>query len=347
MATSTAARKPSTKRSTNAPKQAEPVTNTPTEDRVADPIVDMLKRYEFTYDLATLRLAEINRKQSELNQARIAKPIDEDVVVIYAQQMNDGDDFPPIVVYKTAQGFIVMDGNHRVAASDIADRASIQAYVVRDPSPAQIQAYTFEANTKHGLPTSLQDRLQQAIFLHEQGVTVREAATRLGVNPNQLTHALDTYFADQRFQRLGIRKFDKLSMSAKRKLDSVHSDVVLKDVAELAIDASMNLDDIARLVRDVNAIRSGERDQRKAVSDAREARQTTIKATAGGRIPVAVNLQTLARAMTTINRLDIKTVEKQMANLTPDARQAYGRAASDTVTKAMEVIRIVQRAATK
>lgn len=319
-----------------APTSATPV--------VADPVVDMLNRYGFTYDLVTLPLAAINRKASQLNQARIAKPIDEDQVLIYAEQMRNGDQFPPIVAYRNSDGlYIVMDGNHRVAGYDIADVSTMTAYVVRDPSPAQIQSFTFEANTKHGMPTSLADRLRHAVFLIEQEVPKHEAARRLGIAPNTLSHYWDSYQADKRFRSLGIRKFDALSPTAKRKLDSIHSDPVLKAAAELALEASLSSEELGNLVRDLNAIRAGEREQMRFIASQREAKQATIKATAGGRIPIPVAVSNLSRVTTTINHMDVPKLIEHLRRLPSEVRSAQAVAASESVTKLMDIVRAIQQ----
>lgn len=319
-------------------------TPTPATPSVADPVVDMLKSYGFEYELVNLPLASVNRKASQLNQARVAEPIDEDQVLIYAEQMRNGDKFPPIVVFQSSNGsHIVMDGNHRVGSADLADITEFPAYVVKDPSPAEIQSFTYEANTKHGKPTSLDDRLSQGIHLMEQDVPLKEAARRLGITPGTLSTRWDMVQADKRFRSIGIRKFDALNGTAKRKLDAIHSDPVLRAAAELVLEARLSSDDIARLVKDVNAIRAGEREQIRFIAAQREARQTVIKATAGGRIPVPASVSNLSRVTTTISRVNVKTVAADIKRLPADAQSAQQAAVSTAVTKLMDLLRAIQQ----
>jgi hypothetical protein len=306
----------------------------------ADIVTDVLNAYNFQYVLATLKIADIDRKQSELNQARISKPIDEDQVVMYAEAMERGDKFPPIVVYQQGSTYIVMDGNHRVAAADMTkDETTIQAYVVKDPAAAQVQAFTYEANTKHGLPTSLQDRLRQAIHLINRGShTAVQAARQLGIPLNTLRSALDQYQADKRFEALGVKKFQSLTSTAKRRLDSIHSDPVLRASAELVLDAGIGSEDVTRIVRDVNALRS-EREQLAYISKERESRAGIIKATAGGRMPVPQPLVTLARMTSTLNRMDVSDLLKSLHEMPSDVRREHARAASESVTRLMAIVR--------
>jgi hypothetical protein len=317
-----------------APKapEATPVTP-PVAVEASDPVVDMLNRYGFDYKLEVIDLARVNRAESKRNQARIAHPINEDQVILYAEAMKNGDSFPPLVVYLTESGYIVMDGNHRVAAFDLCDETTAQAYVVKKPSNAQVQAFTYEANTKHGMPTTLHDRIRQAISMVNLGASAVDAAKQLGVPLNTLRSALDNAKAEQRFQELGIKKFDRLSSSARRRLDNIHSNVVLRAAAELALEAGMSSEDITTLAKAINGVRN-ERDQLAIVAQERQTRSGTIKATAGGRIPVPVPLTTLQRITSTIIGLDSSKVVKHLGEMPDDVRAEYLRA----VTKAQAVL---------
>lgn len=308
-----------------------------------DPVVDMLKAYQFDYELVQLDLSLIDRKQSALNQARISTPIDDDQALLYAEAMAKGDKFPPIVVYKNGSLYVVMDGNHRVRAADTADVATLAAYVVKDPAQAQVQAFTFEANTKHGLPTSLQDRIRQAIYLvSRQTHTAVQAAHQLGLPLNQLRSALDTYNAEKRFESLKVRKFGNLSATSRRRLDSIRSDVTLKAAAELVLDASISSDQLTGFVKEINSLRS-EREQLALIERERERRQGLIKATAGGRMPVAQSIVTLTRVTSTINRMDPADLIKNLRAMTPEVRRDTARAASESVSRLMDVIRDIQQ----
>lgn len=334
---------------TKAPKPAiaeVPVAVEVEASKAPDLVTDVLDSYNFDYKLVELDISLIDRKQSELNQARISKPIDADQVVLYAEAMERGDKFPPIVVYKHGSSYITMDGNHRVAAADIAskpgEQVTLLAYVVNDPAPAQVQAFTYEANTKHGLPTSLQDRLRQAIHLIKRGShKAVDASRQLGIPLNTLRSALDQYEADQRFDTLGVRKLLTLSPTTKRRLDSIHSDPVLVAAGNLVLDAGLGGDDLARLVRETNALRS-EREQMAYIAREREARAGLIKATAGGRMPIKQSLVTLARMTSTLNRMDVDAVIRDLREMPADVRKEHAAAASETVTRLMQIIRDIQ-----
>lgn len=310
--------------SPKAPAITEPASASNTAS--GDPVLDMLARYDFKFTRETIDLSKVDRDASLRNQARIAKPINEDQALLYSVAMENGDKFPPIVVYPANSGFIVMDGNHRVAAFDLSGVTTAEAYVVQRPSQTQVEAFTYEANTKHGLPTSLNDRMKQAIHLVDRGMKVQDAARQLSLRENQLRSAIDAASAERRFEELGVKKFDRLTGSARRRLDAIHSNVVLKAAAELALDSGMSVEDITSLAKKINATRN-ERDQLAVVASERETRKGTIKATVGGRIPIPTQLVTLQRIDSTIIGLDQSKVVAALSALPDDVRDEYLRAA--------------------
>lgn len=325
-------------------KNGTPTASVTPEASTETPVKDLLDSYGFTYEFTTLDIASIDRKQSERNQARIAKPIDEDQVLLYAEQMTKGAKFPPIVVYRKGNAYIVMDGNHRVAAADMSDITSLAAYVVNDPSPAQVTTFTYEANTRHGLPTSLKDRIVQAIHMVESGNTLVQSANQLGIPEGQLRSAYDLHEAEKRFSGLGITKFNRLSATARRRLDTIPNDVVLKAAADLVIDGSIAGDDLVKMTREINAVKSSEAAQLGVVETWRKQRASTIKATAGGRLKVAQPLTTFSRVTSTLNRTNVETLSKHFAEVPSEARDEYVRSAAQSVEKLMAIITALRKA---
>lgn len=308
------------------------------ESSTDNPVKDLLDRYGFEYSLVQLNIADIDRKTSERNQARIAKPIDEDTVILYAEAMSRGDKFPPIVVYKSGDKYIVMDGNHRTAGADMADITSLDAYVIKNPSPAQVETFTYEANTRHGLPTSLKDRLLQAILLVERGASIPTAAEQLSIPENQLRNAWDLHEAEKRFSGLGIKKFDRLSATSRRRLDQIPNDVVLKAAAELTLESAMGGEELTKLVKEVNSVKTSEADQLAVVARWRKSRSSVIKATAGGRVKVAQPLTTFQRITSTLNRTNVDTLVKHFEELSPEVRSEYVKAAAGSIQQLMDVV---------
>jgi hypothetical protein len=80
----------------------------------------------------------------------------------YADLMEGGEDFIPITITPTdpadeAKGFTLVDGWHRVRASQLVGSHSIKAFVV-PATPEEIPWLAVQANRRHGLPLTRADR---------------------------------------------------------------------------------------------------------------------------------------------------------------------------------------------
>lgn len=269
-----------------------------------------LKSHGATFDLQTIDLANVDRAASHRNQARISGPVMEETVILYASSMEQGDQFPPFVASKRKDGkYVVVDGNHRVAAYDLNDIAKAEAYILSNMTDTQRAVLTFEANTKHGLPTGLQERLRQAIHLVELGATQTDAARALGLPLRRVEAAVMQFQTDKRLQQMGIQRWDRIPATARRRLHSIHSEKVLRSVVELAIESKMTGMDVDNLVARVNAApRGDEPRQLEIVNTEREARKTEISLTAGGRVGWSRQAAALGGALTRVMRLDAKAL---------------------------------------
>jgi disulfide oxidoreductase YuzD len=115
------------------------------------------------YQKLNLRLASIDVEKSLRNQARVGEPVNKDVVAVYAEAYRKGDVFPPIIVFDDGHKLVtVADGNHRTQAALSVGLEQHPAYLVEQPTPAQQARMLYEANLRHGLPSSLPDRLHHA-----------------------------------------------------------------------------------------------------------------------------------------------------------------------------------------
>lgn len=308
-------------------------------------VEEWLRGHGATFELVDLDLDLVNRDLSRQNQARIGEAVNSDTVLLYATAMDEGDEFPPLVVYKNASTYIVVDGNHRVAACDIVPIQSMRAYILDKPSPAQVMTLTYEANTKHGRPTTLQERIKQGVWMVETGAAQKDVSSILGVPLASLKSAWSKHQADKRFEEIGVRKFSSLTETARIKLNVIKNDVALKAAAQLAIDASYATEDIVALAGLVNAQRT-EKGQIAVIAKEREERSVRIKASAGGRIPTPKRIITLQRAMTMLNRMSERNTDAlshDLRGLPQEMLADLGRSASQTTEVLMAVIRESRR----
>jgi len=224
----------------------------------------------------------IDKETSLRNQARVGQPLIDEVVERYEVAMRDGAVFPPIVLYQTSKNkYVVVDGNHRVQAALRAE-TSLDAYVIKEASPTQITLMTYEANTRHGEPTSQAEREQQAMHLVDLGTPLAEAASMLGIKAQRLEYLQSDQEAAKRLSSLGYNP-NEFGVTLRRRMHNVRSDVVLTSLARLALDTKMTATDIDNAVPRINAQRN-EGQQISVVEEIRRERQTLVKESAGGSV---------------------------------------------------------------
>jgi ParB-like chromosome segregation protein Spo0J len=269
-----------------------------------------LQGHGATFELKTIIPAEINDRRSLQNQARF-QPLDEHLVVTYAEAMADGAIFPPIVVAQDAVpgGYLILDGNHRFAAAKLAGKERIEAYITSDLSERQIMVLTFDANTKHGLPTSAEERKQHAVYLVETaGISQKEASSMLNVPARELQNEISRVRADKRLARLAVERWDSLAKSTRARLDNIRDDVVLKAAADLAVQAKLAHDSVAPLVTEINQT-SAQADALAVVAAERERRKAQIKMTVGGRTRMPTDVVRLSRSVAYAERLVVERID--------------------------------------
>lgn len=212
-------------------------------------------QYEFISDLSPARF---DRDRSLHNQARLGKPLDMEVVKRYAAAMEAGEQFPPVLANEERGKLVILDGNHRLNAS-IDVNVPLDAYICTAATKT-LMLLTFEANTKHGLPSSEDDRLHHALFLMDNGLTLKEAATRLGISQSRLRKASTYQDADRRADDAGILRnhWDAIPGSSRIRLAMINTDEGFKAAVELVRDAGLGAEEISKVVTHLNENRSGD-----------------------------------------------------------------------------------------
>ena len=198
---------------------------------------------------------EFDQDKSLHNQARF-EPINEERVVQYADAMRRGDKFPPVIAHGSRK-LITADGNHRLMAA-VKTRKTLDVYdITGTPSQLLVQI-SYEANTKHGLPTSVEERLAQALHLMDNGATLHTAAAALNVPRGQLERASRKRSTDERFRTLGISPVvvEKLAETTKWRLGMVSTDEGFVALTDLVAKAHLGTDVVFELVTAINEIKS-------------------------------------------------------------------------------------------
>jgi ParB-like chromosome segregation protein Spo0J len=281
-----------------------------------DPVEAWLDSFRVTYSRETVPTSAIDVESSLKNQARVGAPLVDDQVAMYAAAMEKGDIFPPLILYKAGESkkYIAIDGNHRLAAGRSTNKTEFDAYVVDSPSDTQITLLTFEANVRHGLPTSIEERTQQALTLVEYGATQTAAAERLAIPINRVNDAYKQVRADRRAATLGVsRRWETLPISTRRAMNAVTNDAAFKALADLAIDSGMTSTDIQAFIPKLGKVGS-EAAQVVLVNQERERRGTEVRDTAANRIKLPQHIRGLTWAVNRIRRFDPTDAQQPMPN---------------------------------
>jgi ParB-like chromosome segregation protein Spo0J len=110
--------------------------------------------------------------------------LDEDTIADYAEAMQRGDTFPPVVVYFDGLKHWLADGFHRLAAAQLANRHQIPAEV-RPGTRRDALLFACQANARNGLRfTNADKRRAVGRLLHDtewRQWSAREIARRCGV----------------------------------------------------------------------------------------------------------------------------------------------------------------------
>lgn len=212
-------------------------------------------------------VAKINVEKSLRNQARINQVLNEAQVETYVEAMKRGDSFPGIIVYLEGSKYIAVDGNHRIAAAAVTTEKISVYELAKDTAAQVLVAMTYEANAKHGLPNSIDERLRHAVHMIESaGASQEMAASRLNLSKAAVGRAWSKHKADNRARDVGLThsQWDGFNPAVKMRLGSVSTDEGFAALADLAARANLTSEEVDRAVVSMNASRSSN-EQKKIV----------------------------------------------------------------------------------
>lgn len=205
-------------------------------------------------------LNSIDVDKSLANQARIAVPLNNDQMSSYKEAMQRGDRFPAIVVFPQSNGtYMVVDGNHRTVAAKEA-RYPLGAYILDASTPGSlVTILTYEANTKHGLPTTQSERAEHAVWLIENAQeTIKAASARMNLPERLVSRYYANSRADDRARRLRVpaQRWRDLVQAARLRLNAIQADETFLSMVDLAWKARLSTEEVDALVIQIRQIGS-------------------------------------------------------------------------------------------
>lgn len=267
---------------------------------------------EFEYRDSVL-YSEIDRDAGKHNRARMAA-VDEDRVVLIAEAIEAGDDVGPVVLYKRPRKKLLdpLDGNHRLEAGDLASQRSTAAYVItQELTETQEWFLIGTANKKHGQPATMEDRVLWAVNTIEKfGISQAQAAKIVGVPATHVSRRVQQIEGQRRFTALiGERRIRQLQTTKLARLNSIHSDTVAKQAAELAADAKLAQEDVNRLCVAINKARD-ENDQLRIIQSVRDEVQSQRSVTVEGKVDLPLSFKRAQRLVKTIENFDFQELRE-------------------------------------
>ena len=298
----------------------------------------LLRDREIKFERALIDLDDIDSDASTRNQARLL-PVHQETVEIYRAAMEAGDRFPPIVVNATKKPYIVLDGNHRLFAAKMAGFTSMEALLVKSATTAQMELFTYEANAKHGLPTTLSERIRQGMYLVSLGNTAVVVAKALSIPERKLWQALSEARTDKRLTKAGF-DLTRLTIYQRRRIGSIKSDTVLIPFAELAAKSGMGSEEMNEAVTAINAM-STEAAQLAYIDKLRAEYEPVMQATAGGALELPRDVVRLRMAARLLRNIDEGSLQESIDRTAPEFRSVIAREVVESVSALLTASKIL------
>lgn len=277
-----------------------------------------------------LRLATIDKRMSLNNQARLEESLNDDQVVIYAQAMEQGAIFPAVVVWRMEDAVmcVVSDGNHRVAAAELAGIDTMPAYMVDDPSEAQVVRITYAGNRTGGRGSTMMERIHHAASLVDRfGMTIVAAAKETGAPESRVAKHMRRRDAERRIRR--VSPYVAIAaLSNLDRLSAIRSDDVLRAFAPVA--ALLGAEAVNKAVTEINRARS-EADQLVIVDEWRKRAQDLQRATAS--FPRGGARSSHVRLVSVLNRMSGLPTPEQVKTIAVSLQPGLRRRIQETIDK--------------
>jgi hypothetical protein len=178
-----------------------------------------------------------------------AMEIDPEVRDQYQHAMAQGDHFPPLIGRWLSGKFFVDDGIHRVSAAQRLNLDSFHACVGQwDDDQARL--ISFLANARHGLGSTREERIHQAIELHRTlGYDLTQAADLLRISRHVVTDEILRQEGGRRAAELGLRGFDRLPPTTRKYLARIEHDEPFKEATEVTITRKLPVETVGLIAK--------------------------------------------------------------------------------------------------
>lgn len=190
--------------------------------------------FQTNFDLRLIDLAE-----ALANPARLGKKLNEARVAKMKWAMEDGVDFPAIVVFKLPDGkYDPATGLHRIEAARQARVSVLDAYIIDEPDPYRREIVRRAINTIEGEAPPDEDNMYQIgeILQMFPDTPHSDLAAAFRIKAPAISDYLRLQGYQERAERLGIREYwSKLAQGVRLKLGRITNDIVVAAAAETLV----------------------------------------------------------------------------------------------------------------
>lgn len=187
---------------------------------------------------------------------RLGVPLNEERVMTYAIELENGAHFPAIVLWPAKAGhYVVANGLHRLEAFKLHGKLkAIDAYVIESSDPVVLEVLRRTVNVMEGEALPMEQRIEHALRLIELQHSIADAARLEAVPANRLAQAVALSKVRPRLARAGVNVRDLcLSGPTLASMNSIPRDRHLAAAVRLAHEARLSSDEIKLLVREIRA----------------------------------------------------------------------------------------------
>jgi ParB-like chromosome segregation protein Spo0J len=199
------------------------------------------KAIDFRY-LSAVRLDTIAENSDARANIRLGKPLSTERVDEYQAKMQDGEQFPAVLLQRHGDTHVVIGGMHRLAAMRALGRAECDAYVIASDIDEHTTEYLQRAaNILNGFGLTQDEREAHTEALCLKGADVASTSREFGVSPRLIADRMSLHRALERVARLA----PELQVRAKKfgaivaRFETLQPDDVFISALKLAIQAQL------------------------------------------------------------------------------------------------------------
>ncbi len=209
----------------------------------------------FTY-IPDIQLSAIKVESGATQNIRLGAPVNEEIVASYALAMENGAQFPAVVLVQRDGQYLVVNGIHRLAALTRIHATQLDAYVLKLDDRDMVDLIRRTINVIEGFRPAEEDLVKQALwFVRSRKYSVQDAATLVGVRSSVVQKVLQM----ERTKTIlgeGDRKFSPAEIRGLQPGmfvtgHAIKNPDLLKKAFRLAYEARLGSDEFKQLVRDM------------------------------------------------------------------------------------------------